>query len=127
MTIMCYSTKCGVIYSHACSLFSLLMHDHYRFAFHVNDSFSFNPFSANPKKWSNTLKQFVGNLPTNCLSVLDYFVGLVLKGLRKSTNSNSLADPSSKVKKENAMCHFLCFPRGIGRSVGKIFWKKKIF
>ena len=22
----------------------------------------FNPLSANPKKWSNTLKQFVGNL-----------------------------------------------------------------
>ena len=28
-----------------------------------------NPLSANPTKWSNTLKQFVGNLPTNCLSV----------------------------------------------------------
>ena len=33
-------------------------------------------------KWSNTLKQFVGNLPTNCLSVFDHFVGLALKGLR---------------------------------------------
>ena len=39
-----------------------------------------NPFSANFTKWSNTLKQFV-NLPTNCLSVFDHFVGLVLKGL----------------------------------------------
>ena len=29
----------------------------------------FNSLSANPTKWSNTLKQFVGNLPTNCLSV----------------------------------------------------------
>ena len=28
-----------------------------------------NPLSVNPTKWSNTLKQFVGNLPTNCLSV----------------------------------------------------------
>ena len=37
-----------------------------------------------PTKWSNTLKQFVGNLPTNCLSVFDHFVGLVLKGLRSS-------------------------------------------
>ena len=27
------------------------------------------------------LKQFVGNLPTNCLSVFDHFVGLALKGL----------------------------------------------
>ena len=25
--------------------------------------------------------QFVGNLPTNCLSVFDHFVGLALKGL----------------------------------------------
>ena len=40
-----------------------------------------NPLSANPTKWSNTLKQFVGILPTNCLSVFDHFVGLTLKGL----------------------------------------------
>ena len=40
-----------------------------------------NALSANPTKWSNTLKQFVGNLPTNCFSVFDYFVKLVLKGL----------------------------------------------
>ena len=43
----------------------------------------FNPLSANFTKWSNTLKQFVGKLPTNCLSVFDHFVGLALKGLRK--------------------------------------------
>ena len=30
------------------------------------------------------LKQFVGNLPTICLSVFDHFVGLVLKGLIKT-------------------------------------------
>ena len=41
----------------------------------------FNPLSANPTKWSNTLKQFVGNLPTNCLSVFDHFVGLAHKVL----------------------------------------------
>ena len=41
-----------------------------------------NPFSANFIKWSDTLKQFVGNFPTNCLSVFDHFVGLVLKGLK---------------------------------------------
>ena len=40
-----------------------------------------NPLNANFTKWSNTLKQFVGNLPTNCLSVSDHFVGLVFKGL----------------------------------------------
>ena len=28
-----------------------------------------------------TLKQFVGKLPMNCLSVFDHFVGLALKGL----------------------------------------------
>ena len=38
------------------------------------------PLSANPTKWSNTLKQFVGNLPTNYLSVFDHFVKLALKG-----------------------------------------------
>ena len=40
-----------------------------------------NTSSANPTKWSNTLKQFVGKLVTNCLSVFDHFVGLALKGL----------------------------------------------
>ena len=41
-----------------------------------------NPLSANPTKWSNTLKHFVGKLQTNCLSVFDNFVGLALKGLK---------------------------------------------
>ena len=41
----------------------------------------FNPLSANPTKWSSTLKQFVGKLPTNCLSVFDHFVKLALKEL----------------------------------------------
>ena len=47
----------------------------------------FNPLTTNPTKWSNTLKQFVGN----CLSVFDHFVGLALKGLRNKylpENSN---------------------------------------
>ena len=35
-----------------------------------------NALSANPTKWSNTLKQFVGNL-----SLFDHFVKLALKGL----------------------------------------------
>ena len=37
----------------------------------------FNPLHANVTKWSNTFKHAVGNLPTNCLSVFDHFVGLV--------------------------------------------------
>ena len=50
----------------------------------------FNPLSVNPTKWSNTLKQFVGNLPTNCLSVFYYFVKLTLKGLRSSLPGDDL-------------------------------------
>ena len=39
------------------------------------------PLSTNPTKWSNTLKQFISNLPTNCLSVFDLFVKFALKEL----------------------------------------------
>ena len=46
---------------------------------------AFNSFSANPTKWSNTLKQFVCNLPTNRLSVFDHFVKLALKGLNNTS------------------------------------------
>ena len=45
-----------------------------------------NSLSANPTKWSNTLKQFLGKLPTNCLSVFDHFVKLALKGLNWYVN-----------------------------------------
>ena len=48
----------------------------------------FNPFTANPTKWSNTLKQFVGKLPTNCLSVFDYFLKLALTGLNEGQSSS---------------------------------------
>ena len=41
----------------------------------------FDPLSANPTKWPNRLKQFVGKLPTNCLSVFGHFDNLALKGL----------------------------------------------
>ena len=47
-----------------------------------------NPLSANSTKWPNTLKQFISKLPTNCLSVFDYFVKLALKGLRLTINLN---------------------------------------
>ena len=43
--------------------------------------YNINPLNANLTKWSNTLKQFVGKLPTNCLSVFDHFMNLALKGL----------------------------------------------
>ena len=41
-----------------------------------------HPLSVNSTKCSSTLKQFVSNLPTNCLSLFHHFVGLVLKGLK---------------------------------------------
>ena len=45
-----------------------------------------NPLNANLRKWSNTLKEFVGNLVTNCLSVFDHFVKLALKEITWSWN-----------------------------------------
>ena len=73
----------------SCKFYSRKLHDIYilhRFSCGDNRtpniSSNINPLSANPTKWSNTLKQFVGKLPTNCLSVFDHFVGLALKGLR---------------------------------------------
>ena len=45
------------------------------------------PLSANFTKWSNTLRQFVGKLPKNCLSVFDHFVGMALKELNKMVSS----------------------------------------
>ena len=44
----------------------------------------FNPFNANPTKWSNTLKQLVGK---SRLSLFDYFVGLAYKGFKTKTNA----------------------------------------
>ena len=46
----------------------------------------FNSLNANYTNWSNTLKQFVGKLSTNCLSVFDHFVKLALKGLNSIMN-----------------------------------------
>ena len=57
---------------------------------HNRRSDTLNPFSTNFTKWSNTLKQLVGNLPKNCLSVFDHFVVLALNGLK------ALSQPSQK-------------------------------
>ena len=48
----------------------------------LTEQMKFNPLSANPTKWPNTLKQFAGKLPTNCLSMFGHFVNLALKGLK---------------------------------------------
>ena len=53
---------------------------------------------ANPAKWSNTLKQFVGNFPTNCLSVFDHFVKLGLKGLKAFIKPSGTRQRNAKIK-----------------------------
>ena len=74
-----------------------------------------NHLSTNFTKWSNTLKQFVGNLPTNCLSVFDHFVGLALKGLIFTLLRTHLSVPVNRVRKVKLsikdifnQCHQLC-------------------
>ena len=57
----------------------------------------FNPLSANFPKWSNTLKQFVGKFPTNCLSVFDHFVALARKGLTSKSKSKIKTSNSPKL------------------------------
>ena len=59
---------------------------------------SLNPLSANFTKPSNTLEQFVGKLPTNCLRVFHHFVGVALKGLTLKTIALS-----SSSKNENSL------------------------
>ena len=53
-----------------------------------------NPLSVSPTKWSNKLKQFIGNLPTTCLSVFDHFVKLALKGYLRYKTITSQNVPS---------------------------------
>ena len=59
------------------------------------NALNINPLGANPIKWSNTLKQFVGNLATNCLGVFDHFVKLALRGLRVKSNHELLNKATS--------------------------------
>ena len=67
-----------------------LILDEYRWAktVHFFTWIIFNPLSVNPTKQSNTLKQFVSNLPANFLSVFDNYVGLTLKGLRMTVDKD---------------------------------------
>ena len=91
---------------------------------------------ANITKWSHTLKQFVGNLPTNCLSVFDHFVITALKGLgmiwvssivtalyfiikifgERKQSENNKVDKVNKRADQNLFHHlaiFVCYSRGI--------------
>ena len=61
-----------------------------------------NPLSANITKWSNTLKQFVSKLPTNCLSVLDHFLELAFKGLKKAAHQQKEVNKLRKQVKTSA-------------------------
>ena len=53
-----------------------------------------NPLNDSPTKRSNTLKKFVNNLQTNCLSVFDHFVGLGVKALMQQYNRTKDATES---------------------------------
>ena len=67
---------------------------------------NFNPLSANPTKWSNTLKQLVDNLQTNCLSVFDHFVWLELKGL--NVKLRTVSETKTGVNLVNLQAIFWC-------------------
>ena len=43
-----------------------------------------NPLTANPTKWSNTLKQFVDKLLTNCFSMFDLLFEVVAQRVKLS-------------------------------------------
>ena len=49
--------------------------------FSVKVYFTLLKFKYLSRKMAKTLKQFLGKLPSNCLSVFDHFVKLALKGL----------------------------------------------
>ena len=63
-----------------------------------------NPLSAKLTTWPNTLKQFVGNLPTNCLSVFDHFLGLALKGLKLESQIWKYLHYGIIITAENEIC-----------------------
>ena len=70
-----------------------------------------NPLRANPTKWSNILKQFVGKFPANCLSLFDHFVKLALKGLiRVKSNEFQTWDANVAMlmdRRRNSRLHYL--------------------
>ena len=87
----------------------------------------FNPLSANPTKWSNTLKQFVGNLPTNCFCAFDHFVILALKGLKTSycvkANSNFEIHHILLISLINNCCiKYVSRVEHFTKSVNALFW-----
>ena len=74
-----------------------------------------NPLSASPTKWSNTIKQFVGKLPINCLSVWPFcgFVSWWVYSCKKGRPWSNIQ--SSKLKSFTAGPRLLMNCRGIYR------------
>ena len=69
-----------------------------------------NPLNANPEKWSNTLKQIVGNLPTICLSVFDHFMNLVKRVKAPFSyylDRQSLSQASRELNNKLEICTFI--------------------
>ena len=90
-----------------------------------------NPLSTNPTKRSNTLKQFVGKLPTNCLSVFDHFVGLALKGLIYSSYKNRVTSLRSSCAGALQKCfsvrfckHYRKVPVVVAGKYEETLWQK---
>ena len=78
------------------------------------------PISTNPIKWSNTLKQFVCNFPTNCLSVFDHFVKLVLKWLK---HVNCWGDGVGRGRRRiNALCNIVLLLKLMRHGVLYYLW-----
>ena len=55
-----------------------------------------------------TLKQFVGNLPMNCLSVFNHFVKLTLKGLISKRKKNKKRSVKALVRKLEVNLKEIC-------------------
>ena len=76
-----------------------------------------NSLSASPTKLSNTLKEFLGNLLTNSLSVFDSFVGLAFKWFRSFT----FKDPFMVTHR----VYDSDLNNGVGKAMFKIYLKKQ--
>ena len=87
--------------------------------------FTLNPLTTNPTKWSNRLKQFVGKLPMNCLSLFDHFVKLALKGL--SFSISVLQERVHGVMKVFFQVDLLYRNRNSHRKCSVTFFKKRLW
>ena len=81
-----------------------------------------NPLSVSFTKLSNTPKQFIGNLPTNCLSESGHFVGLALKTLIQFTTKNKIFT-ARQIIEPHVFCQiFPTFLKGAHVHVYNLCW-----